>query len=457
MRLSDQSRAILIERLLEKLQGMVEGDAGVEIKFIHNLAEPEQDRLHNWISQTFRAIPEQIKTLCDNLRSLQNEQRQTESELQKAPDDDVLAPLHAEIVRLQTDLQTKSKQQAGLSEQIGALQYQREEHTRNLQRVDEELRKAQANEQRLKLAERTKLALKAYKDALLRQRTSALEEKFLASFNTICRKEHLLSSVHIDPDTFSVELHGADGDKLKVNELSAGERQLYTLAWFWALRQVSGHKLPLAIDTPVARLDDIHRRRFIHDYIPAVSDQVILFATDVEIDSELLLEAKPYITRLYQLNFNQQGKETLVNCFDSSSSREVTLYRAKQPSKHSRASDFNGGCGQVWLYDAENARAGGQQLKQAVLPKSAKRLILVDNVSNAYNWLHVAELEKIVDQQYILSQLRNGYQIYDIWQDEWARLLRQAGYDSIATANVEGPVEYVLNVSKLIRLNGKAA
>jgi len=33
--------------------------------------------------------------------------------------------------------------------------------------------------------------------------------------------------------------------------------------------------------------------------------------------------------------------------------------------------------------------------------------------------------------------------------------LQKAGYDSIATAGIEGPEEYVLDNSKLIRLNGK--
>jgi DNA sulfur modification protein DndD len=99
-----------------------------------------------------------------------------------------------------------------------------------------------------------------------------------------------------------------------LNDFSAGERQLYAMSLLWALRLVSNLPLPLAIDTPLARLDETHRLRFIHDYIPQISEQVVLFATDAEIDASLLEEARPEIARVYRLNFDAQEGETKVIC-----------------------------------------------------------------------------------------------------------------------------------------------
>ncbi len=70
--------------------------------------------------------------------------------------------------------------------------------------------------------------------------------------------------------------------------------------------------LPLAIDTPLARLDEVHRLRLIHDYIPSVSDQVLLFSTDAELDSQLQVEAKFETARIYRLNYNPEQGETSV-------------------------------------------------------------------------------------------------------------------------------------------------
>jgi hypothetical protein len=71
--------------------------------------------------------------------------------------------------------------------------------------------------------------------------------------------------------------------------------------------------------------------------------------------------------------------------------------------------------------------------------------VLVDPESDAYNWEHVAELERITGDRFIAAALRAGWQIYDLWQDEWDDLVRGAGYDSIATVSIEGPEEYELS------------
>lgn len=157
-----------------------------------------------------------------------------------------------------------------------------------------------------------------------------LEEKLVAAFNTICHKEHLLAAVCINPDDFSVQLQGADGHVLGLGDFSAGERQLYAMALLWALRQVSGRQLPLAVDTPLARLDEIHRQRLMHDYVPAVSDQVLLFATDVELDSELLAQAEPYLARVYRLNYDPQQGQTAVTYTEQPTLQGVILYRGER-------------------------------------------------------------------------------------------------------------------------------
>jgi DNA sulfur modification protein DndD len=122
----------------------------------------------------------------------------------------------------------------------------------------------------------------------------------------------LLAAAHINPDDFRVQLLGTGGHELGLGDFSAGERQLYAMALLWALRQVSGQQLPLAVDTPLARLDEIHRQRLMRDYVPAVSDQVLLLATDVELDDGLLTQAGPYLARIYRLDYDPQQQQTTV-------------------------------------------------------------------------------------------------------------------------------------------------
>jgi len=279
---------------------------------IHRLAQPEHEQLQKWIAQALHAVPEQVQVLGQRLRELRAERSRIEIDLQRAPDDELLAPIHAEIMRLEAALAEVRQQRRSLDEQIGALRFQHDEQARQRQRAAEQLATIQANERQLALAEQSKLVLRAYQDALTRQRLAALEKALVAAFNAICRKERLLAAVHINPDDFRVLLQGADGHVLSLDDLSVGERQLYALSLLWALRQVSGRKLPLVVDTPLARLDEVHREHLMHDYIPAVSDQVVLFVTGTELDSGLLAQVKPYLARAYRLDYDPQGEETVV-------------------------------------------------------------------------------------------------------------------------------------------------
>ncbi len=308
----ERARKALIERLAHLFREMGTPDTAERHPLVHHLAQPERERLQEWIIQVLYAVPQQVQMLGGRLRELRAEQHRIETDLRRAPDDEILAPIHAEIKRLEAALADVKRRQAALNEQIGALRFRREEQARELQRAADQLAAAQANERRLSLARRSKMVLRAYQDALIHQRLTMLEKALVETFNRICHKEHLLTAVHIDADDFCVQLRSADGHVLDLQDLSAGERQLYALALLWALREVSGRQLPLAMDTPLARLDEVHRRRLVHSYIPSVSEQVILFATDAEMDTELLSRVDAHLARIYSLDYDPQRGETDV-------------------------------------------------------------------------------------------------------------------------------------------------
>ena len=68
----------------------------------------------------------------------------------------------------------------------------------------------------------------------------------------------------------------------------------------------------------MARLDKAHRWRLMNKYFPAVSKQVVLFTTDTELDATLMDEARPYLARLYRLNYDAREEATQVSQIDES-------------------------------------------------------------------------------------------------------------------------------------------
>lgn len=279
---------------------------------LHNLSEPDNLHLQEWIQQALATVPSQTQGLNSRLCALREEEKTIKHDLQRVPDETTLAPIQEKIRDIETTLTDIQRRKNHISEEIGGVRFRLEDQNRKRQKASEQLFEFQTNEHRLVLAKRSQMVLKTYQDALTRQRLTALETALLDNFNALCRKETLLTALSIDPETFTVQLQNANNTVMGLEELSAGERQLYALALFWALRQVSRHDLPLLIDTPLARLDETHRSRVIQDYIPNVSRQVILFATEAEMDqnSEMLLDHQA--AQCYQLRFDPEAQETMV-------------------------------------------------------------------------------------------------------------------------------------------------
>ena len=97
------------------------------------------------------------------------------------------------------------------------------------------------------------------------------------------------------------------------NDLSAGEKQIYAIAMLDALGKTTRRNLPIVIDTPLGRLDSVHRMRLAEDYFPHASQQVVILSTDTEIDNSFYNKLAPHISRAYRLDFdNSKNSSTVV-------------------------------------------------------------------------------------------------------------------------------------------------
>ena len=101
--------------------------------------------------------------------------------------------------------------------------------------------------------------------------------------------------------------------KVELNTLSKGERQIFILALYWAIVQISGRQIPFIIDTPYARIDANHREEISSKFFPNISKQVVILSTDEEITKEYYEIISPYISRAYLLQNNKGENRTTVS------------------------------------------------------------------------------------------------------------------------------------------------
>ncbi|PWW65623.1 DNA sulfur modification protein DndD [Actinokineospora spheciospongiae] len=159
-------------------------------------------------------------------------------------------------------------------------------------------------------SQRVRATLAKFKHEATRRNVDRIEKFILESLQRLARKNRLITDISIDPETFEVELQGRDGTVLLPQQLSAGERQLLAVSMLWGLAQASGRPLPVVIDTPLGRLDGIHRNHLIERYFPQASHQVILLSTDQEIDEPAWQKLRKHVGHTYQLEHDNASGRT---------------------------------------------------------------------------------------------------------------------------------------------------
>lgn len=100
--------------------------------------------------------------------------------------------------------------------------------------------------------------------------------------------------------------------RIDIGRLSKGERQIFILALYWAIIDVSGQDIPFVIDTPYARIDANHRKEISEKFFPNISKQVVILSTDEEINEEYYRILKPHISKEYLLINDESQNKTSI-------------------------------------------------------------------------------------------------------------------------------------------------
>ncbi len=163
-------------------------------------------------------------------------------------------------------------------------------------------------------AARVQDTLKLFREKLTLRKLNKLEVEVTECFRYLLHKCDLVHRVAIDTNTFSLSLYDLQGKPVPKHRLSAGEKQLLAIAFLWGLARVSGRRLPVAIDTPLGRLDSSHRGNLVERYFPSASHQVILLSTDTEISKQEVetLHNNEAIAREYLLKYDSSTRQTTI-------------------------------------------------------------------------------------------------------------------------------------------------
>ena len=272
------------------------------------------NQLENLLRYQIKDSQNQAEDKLKQLKELENEIEFIERQLAIAASPEAYEKLKADVREAQNE-HAKAK----AAEELAKRRY--EELNKEIAKTQKELEaystdfiKLRNNQHIIGACAKVQTTLKLFKEKLTLKKLNKLELEVTNCFGYLLHKSDLVHRVIIDTNTFSLSLYDFQGQPVPKHRLSAGEKQLLAIAFLWGLARVSGQNLPVAIDTPLGRLDSSHRQNLVERYFPAASHQVILLSTDTEIGKTELenLRQQDAIAREYLLKYNPSDRHTNV-------------------------------------------------------------------------------------------------------------------------------------------------
>lgn len=245
----------------------------------------------------------EIRDLKIKLKDLEEDINQTHideiAKEKKERLDAEISELEDEIKRKKEDLESKKKDRAGIRQKLEELEgyVSRLENETQNERIQAEM----------KVLECVTDSLNQYKSELIDALKLELKGKIFENYKKLSPNDNI-SNIEIVND-FEIQLQDDQASEVLISNQSSGQKQVLAIAIFWAIKEISKSKMPLIIDTPLARIDLKIRKNIIQNYYANASHQVIFLPHGTEMREEEYEYAKPYLADFYQIR-NSENRNT---------------------------------------------------------------------------------------------------------------------------------------------------
>jgi DNA sulfur modification protein DndD len=297
-----------------QLRGLADNSDGSDSSSVTPLA---QSLIERFLSDGVREILEKARYIVSEDKRAKEALAQLEVHLSTNAEKNDTVKLLNTIKALQTKKTQLESDINKCDEQIRSANYELEQLKRKKNKLMLRLAAdADSSDDSVRIIEYSTMTLEVmheFEKRLQAQKVNQLEKNISSCFEFLAQKQGIITSISIDPESLDITLRDYKGGVLLKDQLSAGEKQMFAISILWGLALSSGYKLPVIIDTPMARLDSAHRTNFINKYLPNASSQVIVLSTDEEIHGQYLDDIREYVNAAYTLVYDEEEKCSSIN------------------------------------------------------------------------------------------------------------------------------------------------
>jgi len=281
----------LTEEHKEKLESRIQRETNPAEPFRIALDDAKQE-LPNNIEDTrddFTGWREERRQKDQRLDQLRERKEELESDI-----DAITAEDHEDLKQrrdeTEQEIQDLEDEIERLDRQIGKKENEESQKEKRIQ----SLGGATENEQRLEnlkeLSDRCAEAMEDVKEDFVKQRKDEVEREASDVFQRLTNKPEVYEGIVLDED-YNLRIKTESGLRdVETQSPSAGQTQIIAYSFIAGLNNYTAREAPVIIDTPLGRLDPIHKDRLI-SYYPQFSNQVVILYQPSELsegDTEVM-------------------------------------------------------------------------------------------------------------------------------------------------------------------------
>lgn len=284
-------------------------DSKSNVEKLHDLSIEQFNEIRQFHSkferysfESFKAIKKEI----DQKRIQLEESKATLIGLQSQDYQDNLTS----ILMLQSKIDAINFQISSIQERIEQMATTLTKSQNELQQIESQIWKQIKTINIDQIVVKTNTVLEKYIEKINKSKIESIQSETLAMFNHIIRKENFIK--HIELNNQSIKFKDHRGKTFGHQHLSAGERQLFTLSLLVSILKTTQRITPLVFDTLLSRLDQNHKERLLEELLINAPEQIIILATDSEIDDYLLTFLEPWINQKIIIDLSSSTNKIMI-------------------------------------------------------------------------------------------------------------------------------------------------
>ncbi len=256
--------------------------------------------IKDWSYKDFENCSDQIEQLNFSIRTVNKV-------LEESANDD-LKEYMDRISSISDQLGMAKQELQNLQDHVTALTKRKGELEESLRKLATELKTIRKEENLGSVIDKVEHVLNAYCEQTKVYKQKEFETRVAKMFDSLIRKDDFIKEIRVDEHTGEIMLFNPLGGQLPKENLSAGEKQIYILSILFGIISMSKNKVPLVFDTLLGRLDHMHKTHIVNSFIKDCGEQVIILATDTEIDDQYFELLKPMLSNYYKIDYDSVNR-----------------------------------------------------------------------------------------------------------------------------------------------------